>query len=186
MKKEKEICEFCGKIHEGKHCSYYNEGTNKEIAFVFSCPGNAERDSGYPVSGPTGEALELLLKKLKNEPIEKINIGDYRCRYDFRITNATTDIESIEVTRKTEAKNYEVRKEKNIERLSSEIKDFKKIICFGRKAKNVVSIIKLKNVIYVRHLSPRAFTRKKEVKNTPEGRAGYVYDEIKEQLKENQ
>ena len=128
--KKNETCKFCGKVHEWKHCPYYNEGTNKEIAFIFSCPGNAEKEHSYPISGETGKTFDVLLGILK----EKNIIKSYQCRYDFRITNATTNIESRSETKKTEATNPEVKKEENRKRLLGEIKGFDKIICFGKTA----------------------------------------------------
>jgi len=183
MKNESEKCKFCDSIHKGKHCSYYNEGINREIAFIFSCPGNKEKKNNFPISGATGEAFSLLLKKMKEKELIK---EPYNCRYDFRITNATTNIESKSETNRTEAKNSDVIKTKNKQRLLIEIKDFETIICFGKKAKHIVSqlpTLKDKKILYVRHLSPTAYINLKINNKTHEGRAQYVFDEVIEQYK---
>jgi DNA-binding Lrp family transcriptional regulator len=174
------ICEICKEMHQGMHSSYYNEGINKEIAFVFSCPGNAEKENGFPIAGETGRTFDTLLERLKENGI----IKNYNCRYDFRITNATINIEAISETNRTEAKNAEIKKESNITRLFEQIKDYKVIICFWEKAKIAVSFLKNKvnqktKIISVRHLSPMAFI--KEEKKTRKDRAEFVFEQIKNQ-----
>jgi len=184
MNIENNTCKICGKVHNGKHSSYFNEGTIKEIAFVFSCPGRFEKNNNFPISGETGKTFDLLLKMMKEKGIIK---EKYDCRFDFRITNATINIEYKEETGKSQANDLEVKKDKNIQRLFSEIKDFKRIICFGRKAE--IAVLKMKelkdrNIIYVRHLSTQAFRNEKGIDKTRIGRAKYVFDELDKQLKE--
>jgi len=171
-------CPICGKIHVGKPDPYYNEGTNenKKYAFIFSCPGRFEKDSGYPVSGETGNIFNLVLENLEIKEKKQ-------CRYEFRITNATTNVEfkTEGGTGRTQAKNSEVLDPNNIERLLEEVKDCDKIICFGAKARLAVSkmakeypgIIK-EDTICVNHLSPMAFIRLPEVARTRIGIAGHI------------
>jgi uracil-DNA glycosylase len=177
---ENKNCPICGKIHEWKSSSYFNEGIIKEIAFVFSCPGRVEKKSGYPVSGETGKTFDRLLEMLKENQI----IDGYSCRYDFRITNATQEEEFKSETGKTEAKDKDVVESKNTQRLYDEIKDFKTIICFGKKAQLALSKIENKlqkgtGIINVRHLSQMAFINEKPELKERESRALYVYQEIK-------
>jgi hypothetical protein len=180
-KVKNEMCK-CGRVHEGEHSPHYNEGTNREIAFVFSCPGRLEKDNCFPISGETGETFFELLKLLREKGLIKEN---FHCRYDFRITNATENIEYKKRTDKSEANNSDVIKDKNIQRLFDEIKDYDRIICFGKKAKLAVSKMtdKLKNhhISYVRHLSTQAFINEKGIDKTREGRAWFVFNQISTQ-----
>jgi len=173
-----EICK-CGRVHEGKHSPHYNEGTNSEIAFVFSCPGRLEKNNCFPVSGATGKAFDVLLNLLKEKGIIKEN---FYCRYDFRIANATENIEYEKGTGKSQANDSEVIKDENIQRLFNQIKNYDRIICFGTKAKLAVSKMKnkLKNqhISYVRHLSTQAFINEKGIDKTSDGRARFVYNQI--------
>ena len=177
-KVKNEICK-CRRVHEGKHSPDYNEGTNSEIAFVFSCPGRLEKDNCFPISGETGETFDVLLNLLKEKGIIKEN---FYCRYDFRIVNATENIEYEKGTGKSQAINSEVIKDENIQRLFNQIKNYDRIICFGKKAELAVSKMKdkLKNhhISYVRHLSTQAFRNEKGIDKKREGRASFVFKQI--------
>ena len=146
-----------------KQNCYYNEGKNNKTPFVFSCPGNEESTCKKPIAGKTGTNFELVLVELKNSNLNSLIKTNNR--YDYRITNAWSKVESKSLTNRTQATNKEIFTEKNLERLTSELKDISDlIICWGRKAEHAVTKIKSKlnaNVIilYAIHTSPLAFNR---------------------------
>lgn len=127
-----------------------------EIAFVFSCPGAAEKLAGKPAAGLTGENLEQLITILSLE----CGIGVSWSRYDITITNAWSKVEYKKLNGRTEATVNEVLSLNNLSRLEQEIKDIKKvIICCGDRAeiavKELVNKRKLNSsvkLIKIRHL----------------------------------
>jgi hypothetical protein len=143
---------------------HYNQGKFKDIAFVFSCPGQEEEKNKKPVSGITGHNLNLFISELFKNDKEKKNFS----RYDFRITNSVSQVYYRELNGRTEAKISEIKNSQNIERLYNEIKDIEKvIICFGRKAEKALKIlsktydISKVEIIYFKHLGLQSLNRYK-------------------------
>lgn len=140
-----------------KEC-YFNKGEdNTSVAFVFSCPGKKEEAEKRPVSGKTGENLEILLHILSEDKHVKAYFP-WNDRYKYRITNANTNIYFMKKNSKTEPNDKEVVAEENIKRLKCELKGFSIIIAFGLKSqiackKAVISYKKKPKVINVYHLS---------------------------------
>jgi len=100
---------------------HYNEGDNKEIAFLFQEAGSYEKCLERPVAGLTGVHLDILLRKLiKNNDtlITKLFCSDDK--YTYTILNAINS-ETNEVS---------------IELIREKMKDFKYCVIFGYKAKS--------------------------------------------------
>jgi uracil-DNA glycosylase len=143
---------------------HYNQGKYKEIAFVFSCPGQEEKENKRPVSGITGRNLDFFISELFKNDKEKKDFT----RYDFRITNSVSQVYYKELNERTEAKMSEIKVPKNIDRLYNEIKDIEKlIICFGKRAEKALEIVRktynLSNVeiINFKHLGLQSLNRYK-------------------------
>jgi len=166
----------CKEQHTWEHCASYNEGILKEFAFVFSCPGNAEKKAQYPTAGETGKTFDLILKKLQEKKI----IPEFKCRYEFRIANATQSVESKSETNKTESTDKAVADPDNISRLKAQIEDCQNIICFGRKAEKAVSKCILKSIT-VRHPSNNP-SWEGIAERDRESRANYIVKQIEEKL----
>jgi hypothetical protein len=137
-----------------KQCPYFNEGTTTRFAFVFSCPGQKEKER--PVSGATGENLNKLLMVFEEYGL----IDVFEDRYNFRITNAYSEPLFIKKDGRTEARNAQIEAEDNLIRLHEDLNDITSyIICFGSKAKFAIDLmmekfpLKSKPVIvYTNHL----------------------------------
>lgn len=132
-----------------KYCRnvYYNEGNRNDFAFVFSAPGKKELINEKPISGSTGDNLEVILDILEIE---------CKDRYDFRITNAYPYKLFQKEDGRSEAKISEILVPENINRLKNELNDIKSnIIFFGDRAKSTaIYLPKLDaNFIFCPHLS---------------------------------
>lgn len=166
-----------------KQNQYFNPGKDKKVALIFSAPGKFEDDNKRPVAGKTGENLKALLIKLQENNLFK----EYKCIYDFTITNSVTTVEFINKTQRTQATNKEICINENLKRLANELNEISDyIICFGEKAKYAVKQIKSclnenVKIINTRHLSPRAFNRING-KNTYEERLNFYYESIINQM----
>lgn len=167
--------------------NHLNKGTRKDFAFVFSTPGQKEELHSKPVSGKTGENLEILLKFLKDEMDEP-----YGDRYDFRITNSFPKVLYRKKDGRTEPNLKDILQIENIERLKTELRDIEKyVIFFGEKAKSTaIYLTELKaKFIFCQHLSPSSIIQLKLplLKNKPkltttEQRLFYISEVIKRQL----
>ena len=114
----------------------YNNGTEEcVIALVFSCPGTEEEKSQKLVSGKTGENLDIVLQYLSKKLSSIFHSAD---RYDYRITNSSNIVHPNANDSRTQPLNSEIKAENNLNRLYSEIKEYKYVISFGKKAKFAV------------------------------------------------
>lgn len=116
-----------------KNSSHLNIGKNNKVAFVFSCPGKSEIGQGKPVSGSTGVNLDTLIQILRNE-YNLLSFFDSSCRYDYRITNASSSLHYKKFDKRTEPTCSELQQECNLSRLKNELCGFNVIIAFGNKA----------------------------------------------------
>ena len=125
---------------------HLERGCRNDIAFVFSCPGQKEKDANppCPAQGQTGTNLEDLLQKM-------------RCKYGRTgftrnkvwITNAWSKVEfkyktptGVEAGR-SEASFREIVQDDNLDRLARELRCIEKlIVCCGDRA--IVAIACLK------------------------------------------
>lgn len=151
---------------------HYQKGMKNEIAFVFSCPGFAEKLAGTPAAGLTGDNLAKLFTILSAEKEIKISWN----RKDITITNAWSKVEYKRHTRRTEAKLGEVLSSDNLSRLEQEIKGINNlIICCGDRAavavdelasqKKLSSFVK---VIKIKHLGYQSLNQiKLNINKTP-------------------
>jgi len=135
----------------------FNKGEYSNVAFVFSCPGQEEEKCGKPVAGSTGKNLEQILERLRNEkPFQNYSSS----RYDFRIVNAWYQVEYKFKTGRSQAKDSEITKSENLDRLKSELENITDyIICFGKKAEIAIEAIYPKSIkkpiiIKTIHISP--------------------------------
>lgn len=152
---------------------HYEKGSENEIAFIFSCPGQKEEKSTPPgpAKGQTGVNLEVLLEILSLQP-ETNGI----CREKITITNAWPRVEYKKATGRSEATKEEILDYDNIDRLAKELITIKKyIFVSGKKAEIAVMKLieenKLKNSVRVfkfRHLGNQSLNQIKEDKNGEE------------------
>jgi len=135
-----------------KNSTHLNIGFDKNtVAFLFSCPGQEEEKNNKPVSGKTGNNLDILLKYLI---IQGKNYFPYKNRYNYRITNAWNKVEYKNKTNRTEATITEIMQEKNLTRIQSELKNMKILILFGKKAQKIINFINFNGIaIKSKHLS---------------------------------
>ena len=143
-----------------KNGAHFNEGTRKDIAFVFSVPGRFEFYNNKPVVGETGVHLEEIIDMLNMLDNHNVKGVSKIKRYDFRITN------SYPVPMygtKSEPNKDDIINDENIKRLLLELEDISgAIVLFGRKAQYIESVLKkekkLENVVFIceRHLSLRS------------------------------
>jgi hypothetical protein len=144
--------------------AHFNYGKRKDIALVFSCPGQEEENDLRPVSGSTGDNLELLLLNLKKEGL----LTSFESRYDFRITNASVNVHYKEKTNRSEELDSILFQSSNLLRLYNELNDIERyIICFGKKATRTVEKMLLRHsfsktgcrVIYTKHLGLKSLNQ---------------------------
>lgn len=112
---------------------HLNIGMNNKVAFVFSCPGKSEIEQGKPVSGSTGANLDTLIKILRDK-YDLSSFFDFDCRYNYRITNASSNPHYNKFDKRTEPTCSELQQECNLSRLKNELCGFNVIIAFGDKA----------------------------------------------------
>ena len=112
---------------------HFNKGKIDNVAFVFSCPGSKEYENRQPVSGRTGANLDSLLEILRDSYSLEQLFGSF-CRYDYRITNASSQIHHNSLDKKSEPNYSEISNVDNLARLKQELNGFKIIIAFGVKA----------------------------------------------------
>lgn len=142
-----------------------NEGKNKKVAFVFSCPGRVEEENNKLVSGTTGENLNKIIHILR-EDFSRKDIFDSTDRYDYRITNASMKVHYAGKDGKSEPDKQEITDQGNIRRLVEDLKGYVIIITFGEKAYSAVNYCKTQllncMIIKVRHLGLRSLNQIKE------------------------
>lgn len=121
-----------------------------DIAFVFSCPGQKEKQYNQLCSGQTGKNLERLIEKL-NSAMPDIFRGKHK--EDYFITNASNRVHYKALTNSTEPSRKELWIPENMYRLLDELRGRKIVICCGRNSQAIVSKLSLDaQVINVCHL----------------------------------
>ena len=132
-----------------------NEGKNKKVAFVFSCPGAAEEKSNILVSGTTGKNLNKIIYILRQN-FSCENLFDSEDRYDYRITNASMKVHYKAKDGRSEPTKKEIIDAENLKRLAEDLEGYEFIITFGNNANLAVNHCKDKlgsrKIIGVRHL----------------------------------
>lgn len=138
-----------------ENSTHLNIGNNNNhVAFLFSCPGHEEEKIRKPVAGKTGENLDILLNYLESK--DKNNF-QFRDRYSYRITNSWNKVVYKKETNRTEAKISEIKQEKNLKRIKTELKDMKILVLFGNKAQKIIKFLNFEGiVIESKHLSMQA------------------------------
>lgn len=137
--------------------AHYNQGKAKQIALVFSCPGQEEDKLGRPTAGQTGENLDTFLEQFTGST--SVN------RYDYRITNAYDKVFYESKDGRTEATTAEILSDNNLQRLFNEVADIDKvIISFGKKAKMALDAVAKQfplkaKVIETKHLGLQSLNR---------------------------
>ncbi len=138
-----------------KNTPHFESGTEKKIAFVFSCPGRYEEINCKPAAKTTGKNLEILMNIIN----KKLNTNDFK-RGKVMITNSWPTVEYPEKTGRSEATKKEILNINNLNRLGKELKDITKIIIgCGKKAELAVKILNENNIfqkktkiIFIPHL----------------------------------
>lgn len=129
---------------------------DSKIAFVFSCPGKLEMETGILCAGETGNNLDKLLIILHRL---KPNVFFGKDRNDYFITNASNCVHYSELTNDSEAPDSELSMPDNLFRLKKELQNRTMIICCGKKAKKAVKKIEKLlpecNIVFVNHLGKR-------------------------------
>ncbi len=119
--------------------THYQKGDkSNKIAFVFSCPGNQEEKAKMPAAGVTGNNLNIVLNILQKE--HKTKFGEF-LRNHITITNATSDVQSLSTTNKTQASKKDISATENISRLTKELRGKQLIFCCGINAQNAVDLL---------------------------------------------
>jgi len=117
---------------------YYEEGTEKRVACVFSCPGRYEEEAGRPAARMTGKNLDKVLSALN-----RLMGTDHFVRGRVRITNSWTNVEYDAKTGRSEATFAEIGGEENLRRLADELADIQEsVLCFGARAAFAVEEVK--------------------------------------------
>lgn len=113
---------------------HYEKGSESKIAVVLSCPGQDEEKAQKPAAGQTGNNLENVLNILR----DTYGLNNFE-RGKITITNAWSQVEYENKTKRSQADNKEILEENNLNRLADEIKDITDfILCCGDKAKIAV------------------------------------------------
>ena len=110
----------------------YNKGkSDNKVAFVLSCPGQFEEQTGKLVARATGDNLEMLIQRLHNT---RADLFRYTNRYDYRLTNSSNIVHYDALDGRSEPLDSEIKNPDNIKRLMSELSDMDYIITCGKKA----------------------------------------------------
>ena len=78
-------------------------GTDKNVAYLFSCPGRHEEATGHPAAKGTGRNLDMLIEILRGQGLTYIPL-----RQDATVTNAWDKVEYEGLTNRSEADPEEV------------------------------------------------------------------------------
>lgn len=134
-----------------------NPGKDPRVVFVFSCPGQEEAKEQRVCAGQTGKNLDILIGYLHSM---RPDVFKYVNRYDYRITNASTEVEYKGKTGKTEAKTAAIKAVENIARLQEETQNAEYILCMGRNARIAMECVATKGkIIESRHLGFSSINR---------------------------
>jgi hypothetical protein len=114
-------------------------GGRLTVAFVFSAPGTAELRAAKPVAGKTGENLELALKHLHRA---HTTLFPSSHRYDYRITNASSEPISVSLgDASSEARGSDIRDARNVERVLRELEGCHLAVLGGNRAGSLTRAI---------------------------------------------
>lgn len=103
------------------------------VAFIFSVPGTEEVIQGKPVSGDTGENLDIALEHLH---VKLPTLFESKFRYDYRITNAFDQPIAVGLGHtESEASRAKIQSPQNLSRVLQDIDGCTYVILCGDKAK---------------------------------------------------
>jgi hypothetical protein len=133
---------------------HLSKGSSNEIAFVFSCPGQAEEEALRPAAGRTGRNLDSLLVAIAPR------LGLARLvRDDITVANAWPEIEYKGKTKRSEATIKQVTGEQNIRRLAADIVHVRRLVVFcgdralaASKELMRLNLIRAKEIGFCQHL----------------------------------
>ena len=141
---------------------------DSKIAFVFSCPGKLEMETGTLCTGETGDNFDKLLVILHRLKPDTFFSTD---RNDYFVTNASNCIHYSQLTKDSEAPDSELSVPENLFRLKKELTNRTIIICHGKKAKKAINkidnLLPKHTIVFVNHLSKRGL----------KGVSGLTYDD---------
>lgn len=129
---------------------HLQQGKERKVAVVFSCPGRHEELAGFPAAHLTGRNLDLLLSLLARE-LKR----DDLTRGNITITNAWSRVEYRAKTGRSEATVQEVEGAENVKRLQRELEEVSDFIIFcGARAKAAARHLQLgrkPRLVFIRH-----------------------------------
>lgn len=135
----------------------FNMGKDDNIvAFVFSCPGQEELKNDKVLSGKTGQNLDCLLSFLTKK---RKDIFPSDRKEEYLLTNSSQHVyyKGYKGSNRTEAYKLDLDSQENTTRLKQELENKKVVICFGKKAKYVVSKINLSGkIINIIHIGQKS------------------------------
>jgi len=125
--------------------AYRKGNKNNKTTIVLSAPGQAEEKANRPAAGQTGKTLQSAIKQLHKKdpskfPSDKLD--------DYTIVNAVEDVHYKGKTGRTEGKNSEVLKPKNMSRINDTLKSSKNIVALGDKAQLAVDNSSAKGTVF--------------------------------------
>ncbi len=142
---------------------HFQQGSENQVAFVFSCPGREEEKAGYPAAKMTGINLAKLFVVLN-----EMKMKDYHfTRERVTITNAWANVEYDAKTCRSEATKEEVLSPDNLNRLLEELAAVTElIVCCGQKARLAIQALAAENrlqagtrVVYINHLGMKSINQ---------------------------
>jgi len=142
---------------------HFQQGSENQVAFVFSCPGREEEKAGYPAAKMTGINLAKLFVVLNEMKMKDY----YFTRERVTITNAWANVEYDAKTCRSEATNEEVLSPDNLNRLLEELAAVTElIVCCGQKARLAIQALAADNrlqagtrVGYINHLGMKSINQ---------------------------
>lgn len=142
---------------------HFQQGSENQFAFVFSCPGREEEKAGYPAAKMTGINLAKLFVVLN-----EMKMKDYHfARERVTITNAWAKVEYDAKTCRSEATNEEVLSPDNLRRLGGELKAVTELIVgCGQKARLAIQALAAAKqlhdgvrIVFINHLGMKSINQ---------------------------
>lgn len=142
---------------------HFQQGSENQFAFVFSCPGREEEKAGYPAAKMTGINLAKLFVVLN-----EMKMKDYHfARERVTITNAWANVEYDAKTCRSEATNEEVLSPENLLRLGGELKAVTELIVgCGQKARLAIQALAAAEqlhdgvrIVFINHLGMKSINQ---------------------------
>lgn len=142
---------------------HFQQGSENQVAFVFSCPGREEEKAGYPAAKMTGINLAKLFVVLNEMKLKEYHFTRER----VTITNAWANVEYDAKTCRSEATNEEVLSSDNLCRLGEELKAVTELIVgCGQKARLAIQALAAENrlkagtrVVFINHLGMKSINQ---------------------------